>query len=234
MSRRISLGDLVTLPGIQNPPSGPWQRQPILSDSLLPPALQRTNPSVRQVVYRPNYYDMVLNRKSQLWSWIRMHGGLKSCCRVPDLGAPIWDKPPWMVMPDNAQYFSEMFFQPLSAFQTGGNFNGEDTIIAQFVTPNGWDGVLNRVVFGFNGQGHVDGSGDIVWRVKVGVRYVRNLGNVTNTFGDFATAFSVPGWDNIRLVSQQTITFYANIPSGSPVNSGNVSAGGFGWFYPRR
>lgn len=230
-----TLGDLLRLPGQQNVPSGPWQRQPILPDSMLPPALQRGNPSVRQWVWRGNYYDAVLNQKSRLWSWIRAHGGLKSCCRIPELGAPIWNKPPWMVMPDTAQPFNEMHALPLASFQTAGlAFTGADTIIGQFVVPNGWDGVLNRVVVGFNGDGFQDFSGSIVWRVLVNVRFARNLGNIKNTFGDMATAFSVPGTDLIRLISQQTVTLIANIPVGSPVVNGQVFAGAFGWFYPRR
>ena len=128
-----------------------------------------------------------------------------------------------------------MFSQPLTAFQDGvGNFTGLDVVLGRFVVPIGYDGALNRVVFQFNGDGFQDFSGLIVWRVLVTLRYARNLGNVKNTFGDFATAFSVPGSDNIRLVSQQTITLLANIPAGSPVSGGPVMAGCFGWYYPRR
>ena len=139
------------------------------------------------------------------------------------------------LMPSQGEKLEEMFSQPLTAFQDGvGNFTGLDVVLGQFVVPIGYDGALNRVVFQFNGDGFQDFSGSIVWRVLVNSRYARNLGNVKNTFGDFATAFSVPGSDNIRLVSQQTITLLANIPAGSPVSGGTVMAGAFGWVYPRR
>ena len=235
------IGDLLNLPAVPNPPAtSPWVRQPVLPDSALPPALQRGNSSVRQAVYRGNAYDAYIAAKSNLWSWIRSHGGLKGCCRLAELGAPIFNQPPWIVQPSMGVKFEKMFSQPLTAFQDGsGNFTGLDVVIGQFVVPNGWDGALNRVVVGFNGTNYVDFLGYIVWRVKVNVRYVRNLGNILNTYGDFATAFSVPGTDNIRLVSQQTITLLGNIPAGSPVGNpgggpATVQAGAFGWFYPRR
>ena len=216
-------------------PGQPWARPPILPDSVLPPALQRGNPSIRQYFYRANGWDRMLNRDAQAWGWIRNHGGLKSCCRIAELGAPIYDSPPWISMPSQGEKFEEMFSQPLTAFQDGvGNFTGLDVVLGRFVVPIGYDGALNRVVFQFNGDGFQDFSGSIVWRVLVNSRYARNLGNVKNTFGDFATAFSVPGSDNIRLVSQQTITLLANIPAGSPVSGGPVMAGCFGWYYPRR
>lgn len=197
--------------------------------------LQRGNPLVRQTVWRPNGYDAAIRNQASIWAYVRAHGGLKSCCRIPELGAPVWSEPPWMVQPSQGEKFEEMFSQPTSAFQSGGgDFTGVDVILGQFVVPNGYDGALNRVVCNFTGNGFQDFMGFISWRVQVNNRFARNLGNIQNTFGDFRTAFSVPGSDNIRLVSQQTITLLANIPPGSPVSDGVVAAGAFGWFYPRR
>jgi hypothetical protein len=139
-------------------------------------------------------------------------------------------------MPNNAEPLNQMFSQPVSAFleTTGPIYSGLDVAIGQVVVPNGYDGVINRVIFGFTGNGFTDFTGDIVWRVRIGNRFARNLGAVTNTYGDFATAFQVPGTDVIRLISQQTITLIGNIPTGSPVSDGYVTAGVFGWFWPRR
>lgn len=215
-------------------PGAPWGRAPVLPDSMLPATLQRGNPLLRHAIFYPNAYDRVLMKRTQLWGYIASHGGLKSCCRIPELGAPIWDKPPWMVMPSQAEPFQEMFSLPIASVSGGGPFDGTDTVIGQFVVPNGYDGALNRFVCQFTGNGFLDFSGFIVWRVMVGQRFARNLGNVQNTYGDYQTAFLVPGADNMRLVSGQTITLIANIPVGSPVSDGFVTAGAFGWFYPRR
>jgi hypothetical protein len=99
--------------------------------------------------------------------------------------------------------------------------------------PIGYDGVLNRFVCTFTGGAFDDFSGEIQWRVRVGVRYARNLGRITNTFGSFQNALLVPGY-GIRLISGQTVTLIASIPNASPITAGQVAAGCFGWFYPRR
>ena len=215
--------------------AAPWGRQSIVPNSMLPPTLQRTNPLVRRdVPFVPNMWDGALKNRAALWNYIAAHGGLKSCCRIPELGAPIWDSPPWITMPSQGEKFEEMFGQPISAFQSGGLFTGLDVILGEFVVPNGYDGAVNRFVTQFTGTGFGNFQGNIIWRLKIGNRFARNLGAIQNTFGSFEAAFSVPGTDNIRLVSQQTITLLANIPAGSPVADGYVAAGCFGWFYPRR
>lgn len=214
--------------------SAPWGRAPVLPDSMLPPALQRNNPLLRHQFYRANGYDRMIWQDAARWAYIRAHGGLKSCCRIPELGAPIWDNPPWLVQPSQGEKVEQMYSLPISAFQLDGAFTGNDVVLGQWVVPNGYDGAINRFVCSFTGDGFLDFRGLIFWRVKVGNRFARNLGNVQNTFGDFKTAFSVPGSDNIRLVSQQTITLIANVPVGSPVSDGVIAAGTFGWVYPRR
>lgn len=224
------------LPAGSTQPGSPWGRQPVLPNSVLPPAIQRGNPLLGFITRRPNAWDMAMKRHAAVWGYVRDHGGLKSCCRVPELGAPIWDQPPWITMPSQGEKFEQMYSQPISAFQVvGGDFSGVDVVLGQFVVPNGYDGALNRFVCQFTGSGFLDFTGSVVWRVLVNNRYARNLGNVQNTFGSFQAAFAVPGTDNIRLVSQQTVTLIANIPAGSPVaGPGVVAAGAFGWFYPRR
>jgi hypothetical protein len=216
-------------------PGGPWQRERAVPNAMLPPTLNRTNPLLRFVSYTPNACDANIKGHAARWTYIATHGGLKSCCRIPELGAPIYNQPPWVVQPSNGEKIEEMFFQQLTAFQSGGAYTGDDVVLGQFVIPNGWDGIINRFVANFNGSGYQDFSGSIVWRLKINNRYARNLGNVQTTFGDFHTAFVVPASDNIRVISQQTVQVVANIPAGSPVSGpGVVSAGAFGWIYPRR
>jgi hypothetical protein len=230
------------LPPGSNSPGMPWGREPILPDSMLPLPLQRSNPLIGggEVLPPPNGYDNALKQSAGIWNYIRRHGGLKSCCRLPELGAPIYDHDPRLVMPSQAEPFQMMFALPTGQVSqpipplAPGPFTGVDTVLGQFVVPNGYDGVINRVVCNFTGDGFLDFQGLILWRVLVNNRYARNLGAIQNTYGDFKTSFMVPGQDIFRLVSQQTVTLIANIPIGSPVSGGVVAAGAFGWFYPRR
>lgn len=213
--------------------SGIWQRDTIPPDNALPVALKRIPPA-SLVPWSPNKYDYQLLRDAAVWKYVASHGGLKSCCRIPELGTPIWDQPPWEVMPSQGIEYKEMNAQPTTAFQSGGAFTGADTPILDFRVPIGYDGVLSRFVAEtIDVTGWDEFSGNIIWRVKVGQRYAKNLGNVTNTYGSFQNAFVIPGY-SIRLISGQTVTLYANVPAGSPIAGGSIAAGAFGWFYPRR
>lgn len=219
----------------QGPGNNPaaWMRPPVLPDWMLPPVLQRSNPLLRFTAYRRNQWDNRMLRQAMVWAWIAKHGGLKTCCRVPELGAPIYDEDPRQVMPSQGQEFQQMFSQPITAFQSGGVFTGTDVVLGSFRVPEGYDGCLNRVVFNCTSSGYVDFSGAVFWRVKIGIRYARNLGNVQNTYGSLQTSFLVPG-SRIDLVSGQTVFLIANVPAASPITGGVIEGGAFGWLYPRR
>lgn len=213
---------------------GAWRPELVLPDSMLPPALRRDNPLVTgRIVYAPNRWDLSLMNKARMWEWIQNHGGLRSCCRVPELGPPIWDQPPWQVMPSNGLEYRYPFSGTLASISGGPPFDGSDTVIGSWRVQAGFDGVINHFICGFTGDGFLDFSGDIVWRVLVDNRYVKNLGNVTNTYGDFATQMLIPGY-GWRLISGQTVSVIVAIANGASVSDGIVTAGLFGWTYPRR
>jgi hypothetical protein len=212
-----------------------WTPQPIIPDSMLPPVIRRNN-SPAQATWTPNKYDFAIIAHAKKWQWIAAHGGLKSCCRVPELGGPIYDVPPWEKKPDNAEVFSLMNALPVTAFQTAGVFNGLDTEILNIRVPSGYDGVVKSFVATIGGglSGYNDFEGDIFWRLQYGIRYVKTLGNVQNTFGSLSNALDAPEISMVRVISGQTISVSANVPAGSPIAGGVIGAGVFGWFYPRR
>lgn len=230
------LSDFVVVPGDPNlPPTltpafpGFFLPDSILPDSVLPPALQRSNTFLQKIYYLANQWDNLMLREAAVWKWIQMNGGLKVCCRIPELGAPVWDIPPFVKMPSNGLPLEKMFSALQSSFTPG-----VDQILGEFRVPIGYDGNLNRVVFQYlNGTGFDEFSGNIIWRCKVGIRYAKDLGEVTNTYGDFQNAFIIPG-HGIRLISGQTVQLIAQVPAGSPIAGGAIAAGAFGWLYPRR
>ena len=240
----MALGDLITTPrgndpgqrpyqggpwGNRNntPPGGAWTPDIILPEQYLPPALQQHIP--QDDLFVRNHWDWEIFREAALWNYVAAHGGIHSACYIPELGAPIWSQPPWQVMPSQGLIIQKMFALPVGSIP----FTGTDTVLGTYVVPSGWDGAINRFICTYNGTGFDDFSGDIVWRLLINKRYAKNLGNVTNTYGDFQNAFIVPG-DSIRVISNQTLTLIANIPAGSPVLGGTVQAGIFGYIYPRR
>ncbi len=227
-------GLMIPVPAVGTGPGaaagGPWTRPPILPDWMLPPALQRSNPLLRQTPFRRNRWDNQILREACIWQWLAQNGGLKSCCRIPELGAPVYDGPPFQAMPSQGEEFKFMQGVALATFQAA---QGVDVQILSFRVPEGYDGVLNRVVTNYSGNGFTEFSGDIVWRVLVGLRYAKGLGAITNTYGDYQTAFLVPG-TSWPLVSGQTVTLMAQVAVGNPLVGGVISAGAFGYFYPHR
>lgn len=225
-------------PFSNRPPYGTaraYQHTTVVPDSQLPPAIQRQSQILyhAEKMFSPTEDDLAILGESAMWRWISEHGGLKSCCRIPEVGAPFYGIAPWIQKPLNGIDYKKLFFQPLSAFQSGGVFTGVDTVIGQWRVDHAFDGVITKLVFGFTGDGFLQGSGSIVWRLKYGQRFARDLGNVMNTYGDLQTALLVEA-DHIQLVSGQTVTLYANIPAASPVSGGQVFGGTFGWMWPRR
>lgn len=220
-------------PGAIGKPVSAFARSSILPDSILPAPLQRAGMLNRQSIYRTTAYDQAIAGESRFWEWIASHGGIKTCCRIPEMGAPIYSYPPWQVMPSSGLRFQEIFFQTLANVSGGPPFNGVDTVLGNFRCEVGFDGVITHFVCGFTGNGFDDGSGQILWRLKIGQRFAKTLGSVNFTFGDLQTALTVPG-SGYRMISGQTVQLIANIPNGSPVNGGRVFAGVIGWTYPRR
>jgi hypothetical protein len=229
-------GSVISVPPGAQGPLLNWTPQPLLPDSILPPPLQRSNPLVTPAQWIPNKYDFQIIGRAKKWQWIAQHGGLKDCCRIPELGSPIYDFPPWEKMPSNSFEFQEMNGLPIADFQDGGGaFTGLDVLILSIQVPSGYDGVINRSVAGTTGMtAYADFTGAIEWRLKYGIRYAKNLGDVDNTFGSLNTALQVPQTYICRVISGQTIEVFANVPAGSPISGGSINAGVFGWFYPRR
>lgn len=220
-------------PGGPANPRGPFAFTPVLPDSVLPPALQRNSPLQQPYPFVPNSHDSALMQEAALWTYIAKNGGLKSCCRIPELGAPIWDQPPWQVMPSQGLPITRMYPGNTTTISGGPPYNGKDTVIGEFRVPIGWDGVLNRFVTYFAGTGFKDFDGSVAYRVRVNARYAQDWGNVINTYGTFGDPFSIPGVNAMRIISGQTVQVIVAIPAGSNA-SGQAQAGVFGWIYPRR
>lgn len=217
--------------------SQPFRPTTIIPDSQLPPTLSRESQILlaAQGLFVPTAEgDMAILQESALWRWISENGGLKGCCGIADLNSPLHSAiDPLHQKPRHGIDFQKPFFQPLSAFQSAGAFTGLDVVIGQWQVPIGFDGVLKKIVFGFTGDGFIESSQSIVWRLQYGQRYARDFGNVINTYGDLQTALLVQD-NNIEVISGQTITLIANIAVNAPVSSGQVFAGTFGWIWSRR
>lgn len=233
------MGDVVSVPQPDQGPLTPdmakiWPPQPILPDSVLPDALKRVKPGNRPF-FSPNGNDQAMLQQAAIWTYVAQNGGPDQCCRIPELQTPVYNQDPRIVMPSGSQRYEKTF--PLAAANISGGgpgFGGGDTVLGNFQVEIGWDGVINRVVFSCNDPSFTDFSGYVTWRLKIGQRYAKDLGNVQNSYGSYATAFLVPG-SYIPLISGQTVQLIANIAANAPINNASkITAGVFGWFYSRR
>jgi hypothetical protein len=122
-----ALGDILNLTNAAYPQTA------ILPDSLLPFALKRDQLALRPLLFTPNQFDADILNEAGFWQWSNQHGGLKTCCRIPELGAPIWSVPPFLAMPSNGLKFQQMFVKNTSAIP----FDGADHLLGSFQVDSG-------------------------------------------------------------------------------------------------
>ncbi len=141
---------------------------------------------------------------------------------------------PMKAMPRNGRVFQEMFSIALSSVTTP--YNGANNLVGEFRVPHGMDGNLNRVVFDLPSCSNVNpGASQFFFRVALNSTLVRNLEGVHFLYGSLTNSpFIIPGY-GIKLVSGQYVRVYFSVPNGSPLSgaSGRITAGLFGYFWPR-
>ena len=72
------------------------------------------------------------------------------------------------------------------------------------------DGVITGNANHFVGNGFVEGSGDVEWRIQLGRRYALDYGRILTTMGDLAQSSAFAG-GGIRIYSNQRIQYLARI-----------------------
>ena len=105
--------------------------------------------------------------------------------------------------------------------------------VVQFTVPTGHFGLILGYYCNYMGTGFVQGSGDIVWRLRVGNAWMRNMGNLQFAMGSLSNPFSMPLMQ--LLTSDDTITFAVNVPNTSgliQVGTSYILCGLQGWYYP--
>jgi len=148
-------------------------------------------------------------------------------------GMPTYDstKSPYANMPPGGREIQQIAALSFSSLVQDGSNN----TVLTFTAPSGYDGVITKVVNFFTGTGFVEGSGGIVWRVKIGNSYARNLGAINFTYGSLQDPFVIPGV-GIPIVSGQTLTYQVSVPAASPVGGVNAQfvCACFGWYWSRK
>lgn len=130
---------------------------------------------------------------------------------------------PWVTMPDGG-----------FPFNTPGTINtpaiaaGVWVDVINISVPSGFDGVIKRVVNRYNGQGFVDGSGTLIWRILRNSQAVRGYDSILSQLGDYGT-----GETQIRVGSGDLLQF--QVQNVSLVSGGTQILCYFGgWYFPKK
>lgn len=109
-----------------------------------------------------------------------------------------------------------------------------DTLVIEERVPQGYDGLLQGVYWFYTGSGFDQGSGDIIWRVQLGQRFLEDLGAVPYQMG--SPQSPMPMTEGQILLSGQTVRVLVNVPNLSgmiQVGASRIAAGLIGFYWPR-
>ena len=112
---------------------------------------------------------------------------------------------------------------------------GLDNLVFNFQVPYGYDGIITQLSNQWNGTGFVEGSGDIVWRVKIDRRFVTDFDNIQVSLGSLAVPFEIVG-QGIPLLSGQNVQYFVAFAPGSEARlnlDGQTLCSWSGYIWPR-
>lgn len=179
--------------------------------------------NVTQRQYPPTFFNRCLDHELKTWDRINECGGLMSICP----GTKYKD-PPWVKMPPQAKRFSYIQSIPLPSTL------GVDELILSYRVPLGYDGVINYIVQNYTGQGFQEGQGDLVWRLQLNERYVKNFGNTTTQIGTLTSGPISPN-ASIIVQSNQLVQYFVNLGPNALADlmGGRVICSTWGFWWPR-
>lgn len=139
------------------------------------------------------------------------------------LSASVSGIPPWVQPPDGHVPFVE-------AGVVGVGVVGATTVALTFPVPQGYDGVITKIVLTYTGGGFIDGSGDLIWRIYADGTTIKNFNAIDTTLGSAVIPWIV---DNIRIYSGQVVRVDINHVANAALGA-NTAVKLAGYYYPRR
>lgn len=105
-----------------------------------------------------------------------------------------------------------------------------DVVALNFTVPVGYDSVITGIVASYLGTGFREGSGDLVFRIKLNRVFAKDFGNVVTSLGTLQTPYPT----QILAGSLSDIKLLVSAPngSGSVLPGTPIAATLFGWWYP--
>lgn len=94
----------------------------------------------------------------------------------------------------------------------------QNTQILTFRCPYGYQGVLLGVGHRYIGAGFVEGSGAVIWSIRIAGRYPNGYGSILISMG--SPEQPRPLFGAVRFYENELLEYLVTIPAGSPIATG--------------
>ena len=170
-------------------------------------------------------WDECLRAYGNLYRFIEFPG----TCSIPREYACLlpWDDDFGAVPPNSVP------IHHTGAILTPTTASGDNTVVSLTLAA-GYDAIITGFFWGYSGTGFVQGSGDILWRMKQGFRFVKDLSNVPFALG--TGQLPIPMTDGQLLYAGQTMSLVVNVPNLSgmiQIGASRIIGGLIGFMWPR-
>jgi hypothetical protein len=173
-----------------------------------------------------NEFDQCLQSLERFWHKIKF----PPMCTLPrgcDKNLLPWDED-FGAVPEQS-----VPFRTVAGILTPAPAAGDQVVASLRINP-GYDGLLTGFFWGYTGTGFTQGSGDIIWRIKLNLRYSKDLSNVPFALG--SPQLPIPLTEGQILVAGQTVQVIVNVPNLSgmiQVGASRIVGGLIGFAWPR-
>jgi len=197
---------------------------PLLPAPAVPPVPPSTpptpdgKPGFKSPEVCPNIYDCCLRAEADrlcLVDWTPVKNRIRSCSISP------YD--PKIQIPRQGQVVQPFAHVAVPAPGTG------NTLVLRYTPPAGYVMVLAGVVQTTDVP-FTQGSGDVVWRIRAGKRWLKDFGSTTVILGGYNQPFWIG--DYFILLGGTPLEYYVEVPTGASLAAGTVGCGFSGWIYP--
>jgi len=185
--------------------------------------------------YAPLNSDGMQLANLAAWHLQRIHNsGFLAASPEPASSQPIGSLPNpaatqrrvWLDEPPGSVPFDEQGTIPIPL----PTLQGVDTPVVTMVVPQGYDGVIKWISNNVNSQNPPFVSGEMIWKILVNKRPVRNFGNILQEKG---TVYQGREISPIRVFSGDVVTYTAQQVIGSAL-TGETTCSLTGYYYPSK
>lgn len=107
---------------------------------------------------------------------------------------------------------------------------GVESVVLTYQVQFGYEAIIKLYSINYLANGFTDGSGDIIWRIKIDGRAVKNFDNITTQRGSLATPRQIY---DLRVFSGQVLTLTVVHVANAALN-GDVEGSFIGITYPSK